>query len=48
MADRYDDLKKEVEDLKEVVAYQAILLNKLIVLVNLADTDLKNHLHLLD
>lgn len=43
-----DDLKRELDELKHLVAEQSIMINKLILLVNVADTDLKNHLDLLD
>ena len=48
MADRCDELKEEIDSLKEIIAYQSTVINKLILLMNLADTDLKNHLHNLD
>ncbi len=48
MADRCDELREEIDSLKEVVAYQSTVINKLILIINLADTDLKNHLNLLD
>jgi len=48
MADRCDELREEIDSLKEVIAYQSTVINKLILIMNLADTDLKNHLHLLD
>lgn len=43
-----DDLKREIDELKQAISYQSVLLNKLILLINIADTDLKNHLDLLD
>lgn len=48
MADRCDELKEEIDSLKEIIAYQSTVINKLILIMNLADTDLKNHLHHLD
>lgn len=48
MADRCDELKEEIDSLKEMIAYQSTVINKLILIMNLADTDLKNHLHHLD
>ena len=48
MADRCDELREEIDSLKEVVAYKSTVINKLILIINLADTDLKNHLNLLD
>jgi hypothetical protein len=48
MADRCDELKEEIDSLKELVTYQSIMINKLILIMNLADTDLKNHLHILE
>lgn len=48
MADRCDDLRDEIDSLKEVVAYQSTLINKLILMINLSDSDLKNYLHLLE
>lgn len=42
------DLKDQIEELRQEIRYQSILINKLILLVNIADTDLKNHLDLLD
>ena len=48
MADRHNDLKTEIESLKEVVSYQSEIINKLILMINLSDSDLKNYLHLLD
>lgn len=48
MADRCDELKEEIDSLKELVTYQSIMINKLILIINLADTDLKNHLHFLE
>jgi len=43
-----DELIKEVDQLKEVVAYQTDLINKIIVMIHIADTDLKNHLDMLN
>lgn len=48
MADRCDDLRDEIDSLKEVVAYQSTVINKLILMINLSDSDLKNYLHLLE
>ena len=48
MADRCDELKEEIDSLKEIIAYQSTVINKLILIMNLADADLKNHLHHLD
>lgn len=43
-----DELTTEVNQLKEVVANQTALINKIIVMMHIADTDLKNHLDMLD
>lgn len=43
-----DDLKQQIKDLTDLVANNTIMINKLLLLVNIADTDLKNHLDLLD
>ena len=48
MVDRCDELKDEIDSLKEVITHQSILINKLILMINLSDSDLKNYLHLLD
>lgn len=48
MVDRCDELKEEIDSLKELVTYQSIMINKLILIMNLAETDLKNHLHILE
>lgn len=43
-----NDLRKELSDLKELVAYQSVMINKFILLFNISDTDLKNHLEILE
>ena len=43
-----DDLKQQIKDLSDLVANNTIMINKLLLLINIADTDLKNHLDLLD
>ena len=43
-----DDLKQQIKDLTDLVANNTIMINKLLLLVNIADTDLKYHLDLLD
>lgn len=43
-----DELTTEVNQLKEVVTNQTALINKIIVMMHIADTDLKNHLDMLD
>lgn len=43
-----DDLKEELDSLKQLVAEQSVLLNKLITIIHLSNTDLKDHLYLLD
>ncbi len=43
-----DELKTEVENLKELVANQTVLLNNIITMMHIADTDLKNHLDMLN
>lgn len=48
MADRRDELVDEVNSLKELVAYQSTIINKLILMINLSDSDLKNYLHILE
>lgn len=48
MANRYDDLKKEIEDLKEVVAHQSMMINKMILIMHLSDTNLRDNLHILE
>ena len=48
MADRRDELRDEIDSLKEVITHQTILMNKLILMINLSESDLKNYLHLLD
>lgn len=48
MADRCDELRDEIDSLKEVITHQTILMNKLILMINLSESDLKNYLHLLD
>lgn len=48
MADRYDELKDEIESLKEVIGYQSTVINKLLLMINLSDSDLKNYLHVLE
>ena len=48
MADRRDELVDEVNSLKELVAYKSTIINKLILMINLSDSDLKNYLHILE
>ena len=48
MASRYDELREEIDSLKEVIGYQSTLINKMILMINLSNSDLKNHLHVLD
>jgi hypothetical protein len=48
MADRCDELIDEINQLKELVAYQSTTINKLILMINLSDSDLKNYLHILE
>ena len=48
MVDRCDELNEEINSLKELVAYQSTLINKLILMINLSDSDLKNYLHILE
>jgi len=43
-----DDLSEELNSLKQVVTEQSALITKLIMIMHLSDTDLKNHLYLLD
>ena len=43
-----DELDKEIKDLKQALAYQNSLLNKLIMILHMSDTDLKDYLHILD
>lgn len=43
-----DDLIEELNSLKQVVTDQSVLLTKLIMIIHLSNTDLKDHLHLLD
>ena len=43
-----NDLRKELSDLKKLVAYQSVMINKFILLFNISDTDLKNHLEILE
>lgn len=42
------ELAYKVEILEEQLKQQQVLLNNLILMIHLADTDLKNQLHLLD
>jgi hypothetical protein len=42
------ELANKVEILEEQLKEQQVLLNNLILMIHLADTDLKNQLHLLD
>jgi len=48
MADGCNDLREEINSLKEVIAYQSTIINKLILMINLSNSDLKNHLHILE
>ena len=48
MADGGKDLREEINSLKEVIAYQSTIINKLILMINLSNSDLKNHLHILE
>jgi len=43
-----DELITEVESLKELVTRQSQILNNIIVMMHIADTDLKNHLDMLE
>jgi hypothetical protein len=42
------ELKDQIEELRQEILYQSTVINKLILLINIANTDLKNHLDLLD
>lgn len=42
------ELAYKVEILEDQLKQQQVLLNNLILMIHLADTDLKNQLHLLD
>jgi len=48
MASRYDELREEIDSLKEVIGYQSTMINKMILMINLSNSDLKNHLHILE
>ena len=48
MDNRHDDLREEIDSLKEVIAYQTTVINKLILMINLSNSDLKNRLHILE
>ncbi len=43
-----DDLEKEIQSLKQAVIDQGVLLNKIILMIHLSNSDLKNHLDILD
>jgi 2',3'-cyclic-nucleotide 2'-phosphodiesterase (5'-nucleotidase family) len=43
-----DDLTEEINSLKKEIVELSTLINKIILLIHLSNTDLKNHLHVLD
>jgi hypothetical protein len=43
-----DELIAEVKSLKELVSRQSEILNNIIIMIHVSDTDLKNHLDILD
>ena len=43
-----DGIAEELNSLKQVVTELSVLITKLIMIIHLSDTDLKNHLHVLD
>jgi hypothetical protein len=43
-----DELITEVESLKELVARQSQMLNNIIAIMHIADTDLRSHLDMLE
>jgi hypothetical protein len=48
MDQKLSELTAEVEELKKVVLQNSIMINKIILMMNVAETDLKNHMDLLD
>jgi hypothetical protein len=48
MDQELSELKKEVETLKEILMEHTKLLNNIILIMHLSETDLKNHFDLLD
>lgn len=48
MDNRYDDLREEINSLKEVIGYQSTIINKMLLMINLSNSDLKNYLHILE
>lgn len=48
MDQELSELKKRVNSLETIVAEQSAMITKLILIFHLSDTDLKNHLHVLD
>ena len=48
MDNRYDDLREEINSLKEVIGYQTTIINKMLLMINLSNSDLKNYLHILE
>ena len=48
MDQELSELRAEIEELKKSIMHHSIMMNKFILLMNIADTDLKNHMDLLD
>jgi hypothetical protein len=48
MDQKLSDLETEVDQLKQALLEQSTLINKIILLLHISETDLKNHLDLLD
>jgi hypothetical protein len=48
MDQKLSDLETEVDQLKKALLEQSTLINKIILLLHISETDLKNHLDLLD
>jgi hypothetical protein len=48
MDQELSELKEKIEFLETIVAEQGTMITKLILMIHLSETDLKDHLHVLD
>lgn len=48
MDQELSELKEKIEVLETIVADQGTMITKLILMIHLSETDLKDHLHVLD
>jgi uncharacterized coiled-coil protein SlyX len=48
MDQEFSELKERIEALETIVTEQGTMITKLILMIHLSETDLKDHLHVLD